>query len=93
MNYLVRILLIYAAVMSLAGLIMMFADKRRAKRGGRRIPERALFAVAALGGSFGAWLGMYAFRHKTKHWYFIIFMPALALAHTLLLFLLIRSAA
>lgn len=45
----------------------MRADKRRAQRGKRRIPEATLFLVAVLGGSPGVMLGMKAFRHKTLH--------------------------
>jgi uncharacterized membrane protein YsdA (DUF1294 family) len=30
-----------------------------------------------LGGSIGTWAGMYLFRHKTKHWYFVVGMPAI----------------
>ena len=35
----------------------------------------ALFGAALLGGSAGAWAGMYLFHHKTKHWYFVVGMP------------------
>ena len=31
--------------------------------------------MALIGGSIGAWGGMYYFRHKTKHWYFVVLMP------------------
>ena len=37
------------------------------------------FLLAALFGAFGGTLGMFAFRHKTKHWYFRIFFPLLML--------------
>ena len=36
-------------------------------------------ALALLGGGPGGWLGMYAFRHKTKHWYFVVGMPLILL--------------
>ena len=50
-----------AAVFLLYGV-----DKRRAVRGAWRIPERTLLCGAWLMGGVGAWLGMRAFRHKTK---------------------------
>lgn len=74
-----KYLLIYLAALSLVLFIMMGHDKRRARRGGRRVPEKRLFALAALGGALGGWLGMYAFHHKTRHWYFKFGFPALAL--------------
>ena len=57
----------------------MGIDKRRARAGMRRIPERTLFMTAVAGGVFGAWLGMYAFRHKTRKRAFVVGMPFLAL--------------
>lgn len=74
-----KYLLIYLAALSLVLFIMMGHDKRRARRGGRRVPEKRLFALATLGGALGGWLGMYAFHHKTRHWYFKFGFPALAL--------------
>ena len=46
---------------------LMGWDKRQARKGGRRTPEKTFFLLALLGGSPGAILGMYAFRHKTRH--------------------------
>lgn len=40
-------------------------DKRQARAGGRRIPEKVLHVLAMVGGSPGAFLAMYFFRHKT----------------------------
>ena len=71
----------YLVVINLIALLMMWSDKRRSKRpGARRVPEKVLFLSALLGGSLGAVLGMYAFRHKTKHWYFVWGMPMILLA-------------
>ena len=69
------VFLIYLAVMNLAGVAVMASDKSRAINGKRRIPEKSLFLMSILGGSIGTWAGMYLFRHKTKHWYFVIGMP------------------
>ena len=68
----------YLAVMNLAAFGAYGADKRRARRGSWRIPERTLFLLPLLGGSVGALLGMHVFRHKTRHWYFRFFFPLLA---------------
>ena len=63
-------------------------DKRQARKGGRRTPEKTFFLLALLGGSPGAILGMYAFRHKTRHWYFVLGIPAILAAQLLLGWLL-----
>ena len=60
------------------------ADKRRARRGAWRVPEKTLFLLPLLGGSVGALLGMRVFHHKTKHWYFVWGVPAILLAQAAL---------
>lgn len=70
----------YVLLMSALAFALMGVDKRRARRKGRRIPERTLFLTALLGGSPGAVLGMWTFRHKTRHWYFKYGLPVLLLA-------------
>ncbi len=69
----------YLAAANLAAFAAFGVDKRRAKRGAWRIPERTLFLLAILGGSIGAFLGMHVFHHKTKHWYFRWGIPAILL--------------
>ena len=73
------IILIYWGIVNLIGFILMGVDKRKAIRGAWRIPEARLFLCALLGGSLGSILGMYTFRHKTKHWTFVWGMPAILL--------------
>ena len=48
-------------IMNLLGFFLMMTDKRRARRHKRRISERTLLTVAALGGSLGSLLAMYLF--------------------------------
>ena len=79
------ILLLWVLIMSLAAFALFGMDKRKAKRGGWRIPERTLFSAAILGGTPGAMLGMKVFHHKTKHWYFKVFFPVLLVMQVALL--------
>lgn len=72
--------------MSLILFILMGVDKAKAKRGAYRIPEARLFFFAVLGGAVGGTLGMYLFRHKTRHWYFAFGFPALALGQLVLFY-------
>ena len=80
-NFTEDLLFGYLGVMNVLGILVMKIDKEKAKQGGYRIPEKTLFTVSILGGSLGTWLGMYLFRHKTKHWYFKIGMPLIFFAH------------
>lgn len=72
--------LLWVLALSLADFALMGVDKRRAKRGAWRVKERTFFLLALLGGSPGALLGMWTFRHKTRHWYFKFGLPAILLA-------------
>lgn len=83
--------LILTALASLVSFVLMGLDKRRAKRGKWRIPEKTLFLAALCFGAPGGTLGMFCFRHKTKHWYFRLGFPALLMAQVvLMLWLLTR---
>lgn len=75
------IVICYVMIMNLAGLVLMGMDKAKARRHEWRIPEKSLFLVSILGGSAGTWAGMYLFRHKTKHWYFVVGMPVIFAVH------------
>ena len=73
-------LAVYLAAINLATFIVYGADKRRARKGKWRVPEKTLFLLPLLGGSAGALLGMRVFHHKTRHWYFVWGIPAILLA-------------
>ena len=64
-------------IINLTAFAVFGIDKKRAKKGQWRIPEKTLFLSAILGGSIGAILGMYIFHHNTKHWYFQFGIPAI----------------
>lgn len=79
------ILVLYMVVMNFLGFALMGVDKSKARRGTWRIPEKVLFGCSLLGGSIGTWAGMYVFRHKTKHWYFVVGMPLILIIQILLI--------
>ena len=54
-------------VINLIVFILYGIDKRRAKKGAWRIPEKTLLTGTWLLGGVGAFLAMRVFRHKTKH--------------------------
>lgn len=65
----------YFIAVNLTGFVLMGIDKYKAKKRAFRIPEATLFIIAIIGGSIGSIVGMYAFRHKTRHRSFVYGMP------------------
>ena len=82
---------IYFIVINILGFASMGDDKRRAIKHYVRIPEATLFAIALVGGSLGSLIGMYVFRHKTKHWYFKWGMPIILILHIAIAAFLVLS--
>ena len=82
-----KLFAIYLAVMNVIGVAVMWSDKKRARLHRWRIPEKVLFGVSLLGGSAA---GMYLFRHKTKHWYFVAGMPLILVCQAALAIYLVR---
>ena len=66
------LLAVWLVLINIITFFVFGADKLQAKRKEkketvRRVPEKTLFLLSALGGSVGALLGMRVFRHKTLH--------------------------
>ena len=85
------IIVVWLVGINLLAFLLMYSDKRRAKSKKSRIPEKTLFVTAALGGSIGAMLGMWAFRHKTKHQTFVYGMPAILLAQLVIIWVAVKG--
>lgn len=79
------IIIVYLVLINIAAFALYGADKLKAKQGAWRISEKTLLLIAALGGSYGAFLGMQVFHHKTQHPQFKYGVPAMMLVHTALL--------
>ncbi len=73
------LIIIYVVLVNIIGFAIMGIDKRKARRNAFRIPEATLFSVAIIGGSLGSTLGMFIFKHKTRHWYFKFGLPVILL--------------
>ena len=82
------IIKLYLIIINIITLLMMEYDKLQAIKNKRRISEKTLFTLALLFGSIGSIIGMYTFRHKTKHTSFIIGMPVILVFNIICIYLL-----
>ena len=78
------LLLLYLLIINALGLLIMLADKEKAKKHRWRIPESTLLTVAALGGSIGCYAGMRLFHHKTRKPKFYIGIPVIFVVQLLI---------
>ena len=83
--------MLYFMIINLVGFVMMCVDKQLAIHQKNRVPEKVLFLIAIIGGSLGGILGMYAFRHKTKHVSFVIGMPVILIIQLVLVYFVIHN--
>ncbi|AWP29540.1 DUF1294 domain-containing protein [Paenibacillus glucanolyticus] len=77
-------LIVWFIFINAVAYLVMSEDKRRARLGRDRVPERTLFLLAAIGGALGVWIAMYRKRHKTRHLSFKIGVPLLLIVNVAL---------
>lgn len=87
----VQIIAGYIISLNLIGFLFMGIDKYKAKKNLWRIPEATLFIIALIGGSVGSIIGMYTFRHKTRHLTFVCGMPAILILQIAVILFIIKS--
>ncbi|KKR21743.1 MAG: hypothetical protein UT50_C0004G0046 [Candidatus Moranbacteria bacterium GW2011_GWA2_39_41] len=87
-NQTLGLLAFFAIVNAVAFVIMLWDKIQSRKQGAERISEGMLFFMATIFGSVGVLAGMFAFRHKTQKWYFLLGIPMLILENCALLYLL-----
>ena len=78
-------IIIYLVIINILGFFIMWLDKRKARKGSWRIPEKTLFIITALGGGIGTIAGMYTFRHKTQKLNFVIGLPLITILEIILI--------
>lgn len=83
--------IIYIIAINLVGFLLMYVDKNKAKKGSYRISEKAIFITAFLLGGIGVYIGMYKFRHKTKHKLFTIGIPIVILINMFFVYYLLSK--
>ena len=83
--FVISYIVIYLAVVNIAGFLSMAIDKKKARRNKWRIPEATLFLFALFGGSLGCLLGMRVFHHKTQKPRFYIGIPIIFVIQVLIL--------
>jgi uncharacterized membrane protein YsdA (DUF1294 family) len=86
-NQLLYILIFFSAINVLAFLIMLVDKIKSANPSEERISEGMMFFLAAAFGSIGVYAGMFAFRHKTRKWYFLIGIPLLIIQNFSVIYL------
>ena len=82
-----KLIFLYLLIVNAIGFVLMLGDKRMAQKKLWRIPEATLLAMAAIGGSIGSLIGMYTFRHKTRHVKFTLGIPAILAVQVAAVFL------
>jgi uncharacterized membrane protein YsdA (DUF1294 family) len=74
----------WLAVYAIASLVTFLAyglDKRRAQRGGRRVPEATLHLLELCGGWPGALVAQQVFRHKRRKARYLAAFAAIVALH------------
>lgn len=85
-----RSFLLYLVIINVITLIAFGIDKIKAIKNKRRIRIVTLLSLAFIGGSIGALIGMYAFRHKTSTDYFYIGVPLIIVMQAFVIFFLMN---
>lgn len=75
-----KFLYLYLAVINLVAAAVTVHDKNASRRHARRVPEKHLLLLAAVGGALGELLAMLIVRHKTRKPKFAVGVPLMLLA-------------
>ncbi len=85
-----EVLFCYFICINLLTFMVYGIDKAKARKSKWRIPEATLLALAVIGGSIGALMGMRVWHHKTLHAKFKYGVPLILLAQITLTIILLK---
>lgn len=87
-----KILIAYLVIINFITLIAFAIDKIAAIEHKSRIRIVTLLGLAFIGGSLGALIAMYVFRHKTRLDYFTVGVPLIIVMQVVVIFYLMNMA-
>jgi len=85
-----KYILLYFIIVNYIAFSLFHIDKKRARKQMQRISEKNLLTVCAFGGSFGAWLAMKNFNHKTSKMSFKIPFYIIVVIQIIFIFFVFR---
>lgn len=86
-----QLLILYILVINVITLVAFGIDKIAAIEHDSRIKIVTLLGLAFVGGSIGALIGMYAFRHKIRKDYFAVGVPLIIVMQVVILFFMMNA--
>lgn len=86
-----NLFIVYLCVINLFTFAIYGIDKWKAKHNKWRIREATLLGLAVIGGSIGAFAGMYVFRHKTRHRYFVVGIPVIFIIQVIVTAVIVKG--
>ena len=77
---------LYFILINVISFFVMGIDKNKARNKEMRISEKTIFTLAIFLGAIGIYAGMQKYRHKTKHFKFVVFIPILIILNLISLY-------
>ncbi len=86
-----NIIFYYLLTINIITLIVFVVDKQRAIYNEQRVPERALWLLALMGGSIGAIVAMELAKHKRRKISFVLVLAIIMLIQVALVYFYLRQ--
>ena len=77
--------IIYLSILNVISMLIIGFDKQQAKHQRKRVSEKTLLLLSLMFGSFGIYVGVFVFQHKTKKKRFVYGLPPLLLLQSIMI--------